>query len=76
MVSLAFFYGEGKLTTHAGHGMAKIVNITRCLAENMRTGVWDDRLPRCFEITHARLERAKKCKPFLEEAKDGEKAKL
>ncbi|TXT07093.1 hypothetical protein VHUM_03263 [Vanrija humicola] len=62
--------------SYNGHGMAKIVNITRCLAENMRTGVWDDRLPRCFEITHARLERAKKCKPFLDEVKDAEKAKL
>lgn len=46
---------------YSGQGMALIVNITRGLAHQLKTGQWDDEtMPRCFEITQARLERAKR----------------
>lgn len=49
-----------------GHGMATIVNITRCLAQHLLTGKRDDRLPRCFDISQERLDRAAaKCTPLL-----------
>ncbi|BEI80771.1 hypothetical protein CcaverHIS002_0113000 [Cutaneotrichosporon cavernicola] len=49
-----------------GHGMATIVNITRCLAQHLVTGVRDHRLPRCFDISQERLDRAAaECLPLL-----------
>lgn len=49
-----------------GHGMAMIVNITRSIAEHMKTGQWDERMPTCYAITTDRLERAaKSCPPLI-----------
>lgn len=41
-----------------GHGMARILTCTRGLALQMKDGQWDERLPRCFDITPERLKRA------------------
>jgi glycine/D-amino acid oxidase-like deaminating enzyme len=43
---------------YSGHGMAQIVNITRGLNQQFKTGEWDKQIPRCFEITETRLTRA------------------
>ncbi|TXT10487.1 uncharacterized protein COLE_04421 [Cutaneotrichosporon oleaginosum] len=42
-----------------GHGMARILTCTRGLAAQMKTGDWDERLPRVFDITPERLQRAR-----------------
>jgi hypothetical protein len=43
-----------------GHGMARILTATRAVGYHLRTGQWDSREPRAFEITEARLARAQK----------------
>jgi glycine/D-amino acid oxidase-like deaminating enzyme len=43
-----------------GHGMARILTCTRGLAAQMGSGDWDERLPRVFDITEERLERARR----------------
>lgn len=48
-----------------GHGMAKIINLTRYLAQAMKTGEWDEHVPQCLKITKERLERAKGCKAVV-----------
>ncbi|RSH86042.1 uncharacterized protein EHS24_004246 [Apiotrichum porosum] len=48
-----------------GHGMAKIITITRSIAQHMKTGKWDPRMPQCFAITKERLRAAKQCKPVI-----------
>lgn len=50
----------GDIADIAGHGMASILNATRYLAEHIKTGQWQQGLPRCFEITEERLRRAAK----------------
>ncbi|EIW70593.1 hypothetical protein TREMEDRAFT_16198, partial [Tremella mesenterica DSM 1558] len=42
-----------------GHGMARILTITRGLSQLLSTGKWDERLPTSFQITEMRLSRAK-----------------
>lgn len=42
-----------------GRGMALIHSVTRGLANQLKTGQWDDRVPRTFQITSERLQRAK-----------------
>lgn len=44
---------------YSGQGMALIVNITRGLANQLKTGEWDDTVPRCFELSQERLNRIK-----------------
>ena len=44
---------------YSGHGMAQIVNITRGLNVQFKTGKWDEAIPRTFEITDERLKRAR-----------------
>lgn len=39
--------------------MALIHSVTRGLAQQLKTGQWDDRVPRTFEVTESRLKRAK-----------------
>jgi hypothetical protein len=39
--------------------MSRILCVTRSLAQHLQTGTWDSRLPRSFEITADRFERAK-----------------
>lgn len=49
-----------------GHGMATSMNITRCLAQQLVTGQRDSRLPRCFDITQERLDKAAShCLPLM-----------
>ncbi|ORY24568.1 FAD dependent oxidoreductase-domain-containing protein [Naematelia encephala] len=52
-----------------GHGMARILTCTRSLAKQiLNPGEWDERLPKSFEITEERLERAKQApKPYKKE---------
>lgn len=51
--------------------MAMIINITKSIAEQMKTGRWDERMPRCYAITSERLERAAEaCGPLIPEADD------
>lgn len=58
--------GKAAAANITGHGMATIVNITRCLAQQLVTGERDARLPRCFDITQERLDKAAThCKPLL-----------
>lgn len=40
-------------------GMSRILCVTRSLAQHIQSGTWDSRLPRSFEITAERFERAK-----------------
>ncbi|CED85316.1 FAD dependent oxidoreductase [Phaffia rhodozyma] len=43
-----------------GHGMSRIISCTQSLAQQIKDqGTWDPRLPRSFEITQERLDRAK-----------------
>ncbi|WOO78253.1 uncharacterized protein LOC62_02G001803 [Vanrija pseudolonga] len=44
---------------YSGHGMAQLVNITRGLVNQLRTGQWDDAIPRSFALTEHRMERAR-----------------
>lgn len=46
-------------TDTPGHGMARILTATQSLAANIKTGEWDSRLPRVFEITEQRLEKGR-----------------
>lgn len=43
-----------------GHGMARILTCTQGLAMQMKDGRWDERLPRVFDTTPERLERAQR----------------
>lgn len=46
--------------------MATSMNITRCLAQHLVTGQRDSRLPRCFDITQERLDKAAShCLPLV-----------
>lgn len=45
--------------------MSRIVNCTRALAHTLLTSTWDARLPRSFELTNERLERAAREAPPL-----------
>ena len=58
--------GSSKLTT--GHGMARIPQTTRCLAQIITSGKWDDRLPTSFKITAERLDKAQSSPPFITES--------
>jgi glycine/D-amino acid oxidase-like deaminating enzyme len=42
-----------------GRGMALIHSVTRGLAHQLKTGQWDERVPRAFEVSEARIKRAK-----------------
>lgn len=42
-----------------GRGMALIHSVTRGLAQQLKSGQWDNRVPRTFEVTAERLQRAK-----------------
>lgn len=44
---------------YSGHGMAQLVNIMRGLVNQLRTGQWDDAIPRSFALTESRMERAR-----------------
>ncbi|GMK53416.1 hypothetical protein CspeluHIS016_0100020 [Cutaneotrichosporon spelunceum] len=44
-----------------GRGMALIHSVTRGLAHQLKTGEWDARVPRSFEVTGARIQRAREC---------------
>lgn len=46
---------------YSGMGMAMIINITRGLANQLKTGEWDETVPRCFQLTEERLDKAKEC---------------
>ncbi|KAL7411653.1 FAD dependent oxidoreductase [Mrakia frigida] len=49
-----------------GHGMSRILSCTRSLAQQIQNqGIWDDRLPRSFEITTERFQRARGIQPML-----------
>ncbi|EIM92347.1 FAD dependent oxidoreductase [Stereum hirsutum FP-91666 SS1] len=51
-----------------GHGMSRILSCTQSLAKQiLDQGVWDERLPRSFEITEERMERAKTAPPLAGE---------
>lgn len=39
--------------------MGLIHSITRGLAHQLKTGQWDERVPRTFEVTEARIKRAR-----------------
>jgi hypothetical protein len=39
-------------------GMSRIICVTRSLAQHIQTGKWDPRLPKSFEISTERFERA------------------
>lgn len=54
------------LTDGCAHsGMSRILCCTRSLAQQLLDqGTWDDRLPRSFEITKERFERAKQIPPL------------
>lgn len=54
-----------------GHGMARIPQVSRCLAQIITKGGWDDRLPRSFEITKERLEKAQAAPPFITQQEKG-----
>lgn len=41
----------------SGQGMALIPNIARGLANQLKTGEWDESVPRAFKITQERLDR-------------------
>lgn len=58
-------HSDEQLTSIVGHGMAKIITITRSIAQHMKTGKWDPRMPQCFAITKERLRAAKQCKPVI-----------
>jgi len=45
---------------YSGQGMALAINVTRGLASLLKTGQWDESVPRCFELTASRLERARR----------------
>lgn len=55
--------------------MSRILACTRSLAAQMGSPQleWDERLPRSFEITRDRFERAKKARPVGTEAGGAEK---
>lgn len=44
---------------YSGQGMALLVNTTRGLDYMLKNNQWDERVPRSFELTQARLDRAK-----------------
>jgi len=46
--------------------MSRILCCTRSLAQQIKDqGSWDERLPRSFEITTERFQRAQRIKPML-----------
>ncbi|BEI92386.1 uncharacterized protein CcaverHIS019_0500140 [Cutaneotrichosporon cavernicola] len=42
-----------------GRGMALIHSVTRGLAHQLKTGQWDERVPRTFQVSDARIKRAR-----------------
>ena len=50
--------------------MSRIPAVTRSLAQHILTRQWDPRLPRSFEITTERLQRARARAHWLDESDD------
>jgi hypothetical protein len=48
--------------------MARIPQTTRCLAQIITSGKWDDRLPISFKISTERLDKAQTSPPFITES--------
>lgn len=60
-----------------GHGMSRVFSVGQALATTMRTGEWDERLPRSFEWTQERLMRcARKDAELARQGKSADRMRL